>query len=191
MKKVLSIVALCLIGILAGTIIVLSCVNKDFNLNLQNPDFVEVWINSSTDRKTFEKDDSYAENKEIYNEIMNLYNESFKQKLMSSLFNGTIGEKAVIKNWGYNKSTTSVTNSGTWLVFGYNDTQTLKVNGKDYTDNTSNSKNYKKLYIQVKNSDNMTTFDIYVQKDGTTNSYYYYTARAKQANLYKYLNEKI
>lgn len=191
MKKVLSIIALCLIGILAGTIIVLSCVNKDFNLNLNNPDFVEVWIDSTTSRKTFEKDDAYAENKEIYNQIMNLYNESFKQKLMSSLFNGTIGEKAVVKNWGYNKSTTSITSSGTWLVFGYNDAQTIKVNGKDYTDNTSNTKNYKKLFIQVKDSENMTTFDIYVQKEDSSNSYYYYTARAKQASLFEYLNEKI
>ena len=32
MKKILSIVALCLIAVIAGTIIVFSCVDKDYNL---------------------------------------------------------------------------------------------------------------------------------------------------------------
>lgn len=193
MKKVLSIVALCLIAVLAGTIIVFSCINKDFNLNLNNPDFINIYINSST--KTGE---SYGlgtefddEHKEVYNKIMSLYNESFKQKMMSALFNGTLTEKTKITKHSSSKTVSSIVGSGIWLEFNYSDNQKIKLNGKDYDDDSTWSKEYNRAFVEVKESSTATTFEIYLvttTSSGSSYSYYHYTVRATQSNLYEYLN---
>ncbi len=187
MKKALSIVALCLIGVLAGIIIVFSCVNKDYNLNLSNPDFINVYINTtlSENKPSYSQDD---ETKDVYNKIISLYNESFKQNMMSAFFNGALGEKPQITKKP--ETISNITSSGTWLVFDYNlHPQTIKLNGKEYTDNSSYSKEYDRALVEVKDSDTMTTFTIYLVKTGSDYSYYHYTVRAKQTNLYSYLNE--
>ena len=191
MKKVLSIAALCLIGILAGTIIVFSCVNKDFNLNLTNPDSISVYINKSlTENSEAYSLDSDDAHKEIYNKILALYNDSFKQKMMSAFFNGTLNEGVTITRESRNLS--SLTNTGTWLVFDYNlNPQTIRLNGKDYKDDSSSSKEYDKVFVEVKNSETMTTFTIYLAKRESNYSYYHYTARAKQCDLYNYLNDDL
>lgn len=187
MKKVLSIVALCLIAVLAGTIIVFSCINKDFNLNLNNPDFINIYINSSTKTGESYSLDTDNEHKEVYNKIMSLYNESFKQKMMSALFNGTLNEKTKItKEY---RSLSSITSSGIWLEFNYNSSaQTIKLNGKEYSDDSSYSKEYDRAFVEVKDSSTATTFEIYLVKTESDYSYYHYTVRATQANLYDYLN---
>lgn len=191
MKKALSIVALCLIGILAGVIIAFSCINKDFNLKLTNPDFVEIYVNTTTTSQSYGKNGD-SEHKAVYDKVMNLYNQSFKQKLMSSLFNGTLSEKATITR-EYKNNIAQITNSGVWVVFNYENEQVLMLNGKEfaYTENGYNDTHitYNRLYVEVKDSSTMTTFNIYVRKSGSESSYYRYTARAKQADLYKYLKE--
>ena len=192
MKKVLSIVALCLIGILAGTIIVFSCVNKDYNLNLTNPDSISVYINKSlTENSEAYSLDSDDAHKEVYNKILSLFNESFKQKMMSAFFNGTLNEGVTITKEYKNLS--SLTSTGTWLVFDYNlNPQTIKLNGKDYKDDSSYSKEYDKAIVEVKDSETMTTFSIYLKaKSKKDSSYYHYTVRAKQGDLYDYLNDDL
>lgn len=187
MKKVLSIIALCLIGILAGTIIVFSCINKDFNLNLSNPDFIEIYVGTTDASQSYDKNGD-SEHKAVYDKVLSLYNQSYKQKLMSSLFNGTLSEKTTIsREYKYNLS--SMTSSGTWIVFNYEEEQTLKLNGKEYKDDYTTNKTYNKVYIEVKDSDTMTTFTIYVKNKDADSSYYRYSVRARQADLYKYLNE--
>ena len=187
MKKVLSIIALCLIGVLAGVIIVFSCVNKDYNLKLSSPDFVRVYVNTTTAGEAYSAD-SDETHKQIYNKIMSLYNDSYKQKLMSALFNGTLGDKTSITR--EYKNINNAIGSGIWLEFNYNSNpQTIKLNGKDYTDDSTYSKEYDRAFVEVKDSDTVTTFTIYLAKSDSDYSHYHYTVRAKQANLYKYLSE--
>ena len=45
MKKILSIVALCLIAVIAGVIIVFAVVDKNYNPNLLAPDYIQICIN--------------------------------------------------------------------------------------------------------------------------------------------------
>ena len=97
MKKVLSIVALCLIAILAGTIIVFSCVDRNYNIKLADPDFIQIQINSTENGESYFKTDSDSERQEKYNKVMELYNKSFKQKIMSGIFQGLISNSAKIE----------------------------------------------------------------------------------------------
>ncbi len=187
MKKVLSIIALCLIAVLAGTIIVFSCVDKNYNLNLTKPDYIQISVSGTTGESYYADGDS--EHKAVYDKVMSLYNDSYKQKIMSGIFSGVIFNKPVIANAG--TTVTTVLNKGTFIIFNYNEEQTLMLNGKKYTDKTNPSGvKYKTLYVEVKDTTSITSFSIYV-KDVSSTGYlrYNYSVQAKQANLYDYIQE--
>lgn len=187
MKKILSIVALTLIAILASSIIVFSCVDKDYNPNLENPDYIKIFVDSSSSEAYF-NDNTNEENQKVYNETLRLYNESFKQKMMSAIFNGTLFENPTISKLSPKKNSFS---TGIYINFHYNEKQILKLNNDVYTYKTEKTTEtnieYNDLYIEVKDSENLTTFNIYVQKLNSSYYYYHYTVRAKQADLYNYL----
>lgn len=192
MKKVLSIVALCLIAILAGTIIVFSCVDRNYNIKLADPDFIQIQINSTENGESYFKTDSDSERQEKYNKVMELYNKSFKQKIMSGIFQGVISNSAKIERNVV--SVNSFLTSGTYIAFNYNDPQTLKLNGKiyEYKSGSYTEKNiqFQKVYVEVKNTDAVSDINIYVVNKGSQNySYYHYVVKAKQANLYEYIQE--
>lgn len=191
MKKVLSIIALCLIAVLAGTIIVFSCVDKSYNLNLTKPDYIEISINNSNAKESYYSNGD-EEHKAVYVKVMKLYDESYKQKIMSGIFSGTIFSKPVIVRNG--QSISNILSNGTFIVFNYADEQTLKLNGKDYTytysgGSTDSNIKYKTLYVEVKDTDSVTTFNIYVKNISSDYSYYRYSVQGKQADLYDYLQK--
>lgn len=194
MKKILSIVALCLIAVIAGTIIVFSCVDKDYNLNLKNPDYIEIIMNNGAESQSYFKDDEISANKEVYDKVMKLYNESYKQKIMSAIFQGTLGNKVTIERNSISES--SVTTSGVVIAFHYYENQTLKLNGKTYTytfasGTTETNIQYKTLYVKVNSLDSLEDVNIYVKNINTSSSYIYYSykVKANQSALYEYLKE--
>jgi len=191
MKKVLSIISLCLIAVLAVAIIVFSTVNTNYNLNLTKPDYIEISINNSNTKESYYSNGD-DEHKQVYNKVMELYNASYKQKIMSGIFSGVLFNKPTIIY--STSSVNSILNNGSFIVFNYNNEQTLTLNGKPYTytsssgSQTTNIK-YNKLYVQVKNSNSITTFNIYVKNIDNDYSYYRYSVQAKQADLYSYIQE--
>ena len=194
MKKLLSIVALCLIAILAGTIIVFSCVDKDNNINLKNPDYIEILVNkqSGVPSESYYKDDAIAERKEIYDDIIKLYNASFKQKIMSGIFQGILFDKVeVVRN---RQSLTSILSNGTFIAFNYYDDQSLSLKNKNYVyknvTTSAESIPYKTIYVEVKNTDAMTDINIYIKnKESENDSTYRIVVKTKQASLYNYIQE--
>lgn len=187
MKKILSIVALCLIAVLAGVIIIFAVVDKDYNLNLQSPDYIQICINKASNEnvESYDKNDAILERKDIYNNVMKLYNESFTQKIMSGIFQGIIFDKTEIV---YQYSTNFLSN-GTFIAFNYNDEQILKLNGEVYTYKNNTNIKYKTLYVEVKDTNAMTDIYIYVKSMDANNSYYRYVVKAEQSELYNYLHE--
>lgn len=189
MKKVLSYIALGLIFVLAATIIAFTFVEKNFNINVSNPYSINV-ITNGTAGESYFSDSEVTENKEIYNKILGKYNDSYKQKVMSSLFQGLLTTNARIERVN---SSMSTLNSGTYLHFVYNDEQTLKLNGKVYTYYYANSSakdtdiKYNDLYVQVLNSNAMSQINVYVSKVGTSNLTYKYVVYANQSDLYNYI----
>lgn len=188
MKKILSICALCLIAILAGVIIIFAVVDKDYNLNLSSPDYIQVCINKASNEnvESYDKNDAISERKEVYNNVMKLYNESFKQKIMSGIFQGIIFDKTEIV---YQYTSDSFLTNGTFIAFNYNDEQTLKLNGKVYTYKNKTNIKYKTLWVEVKDTTAMSDIYIYVKSIDADNSYYRYVVKAEQSELYNYLHE--
>lgn len=189
MKKLLSIIALCLIAVLAGVIIVFAVVDKNYNPNLTAPDYIQICINktSNSNVESYDKNDSILERKEVYDKVMKLYNESFSQKIMSGIFQGTIFDNTTIIR--SNVSISSLLSGGTFVAFNYNEAQTLKLNGEVYSYNGETNIQYKTLYVEVKNSSAMTDINIYVKKIDSNSSIYRFVVKAEQAELYNYLHE--
>lgn len=191
MKKTLSYVALGLIFVLAVVIIAFTFVEKNFNINLENPYSVSI-RNNGTESESYFFDSDVSENKEIYNKLLNEYNNSYKQKIMSSLFQGILASNARIERVN---SSMSTIDSGTYLHFVYNDAQTLKLNGKVYTYHYANSTatdtniQYKDVYVQVLDSNSMSQINVYVSKVETSNLTYKYVVYANQGNLFDYITE--
>ena len=193
MKKILSIVALCLIALLAGTIILFTFINKSYNPNLSSPDYIEVYVNysGSNNVESYYKNDEFSDRQEVYNKVMELYNNSFNQNIMSGVFQGTIFSKTTITRPGTSKD--NALSGGVFIAFNYNDEQTLKLNGTDYVytsgSYTEKDIKYRTLYVEVKNSDAMTDIKIYVQPTNTTTLRYCYNVKASQSALYNYIQE--
>lgn len=189
MKKILSIGALCLIAVLAAVIIIFAVVDKNFNPNLQTPDYIQICINktSNANVESYDKNDEISERKDIYNNVMKLYNDSFNQKIMSGIFQGIVFSDTTIVRQG--TSVSSLLSGGTFIAFNYNDTQILKLNGKVYSYNNETNIEYRTLYVEVKNSSAMTDINIYVKKIDSDYSYYRFVVKAEQAELYDYLHK--
>jgi len=190
MKKILSIVALCLIAALAAVIIIFAVVDKNYNPNLQAPDYIQICINKSSDEnvESYDKNDTISERKDVYNKVMKLYNESFSQKIMSGIFQGIVFNKTeIVRN--VVTSIDSILSNGTYIAFNYNDDQILKLNGEVYTYKNETNIKYKTLYVEVKNTTAMTDINIYVKKIDADSSYYRFIVKAEQSELYKYLQD--
>lgn len=191
MKKTLSYIALGLIFVLAVVIIAFTFVEKNFNINLENPYSINI-ISNGTPSESYFSDSNVSENKEIYNKLLNEYNNSFKQKFMSSLFQGILTSNAKIERVN---SSMSTIDSGTYLHFVYNDAQTLKLNGKVYTYHYANSTatdtniQFKDVYVQVLDADSMSQINVYITKEGNSNLTYKYVVYANQSALYDYITE--
>ena len=189
MKKILSIVALCLIGVIAGVIIVFAVVDKNYNPNLLAPDYIQICINktSNSNVESYDKNDSMSERKAVYDKVMKLYNESFSQKIMSGIFQGIVFSNTQIVRQGVSIDT--LLTNGTFIAFNYNDTQILKLNGEVYSHKGETNIEYKTLYVEVLNSSAMTDINIYVKKIDSNYSYYRFVVKAEQSELYNYLQQ--
>jgi len=189
MKKVLSIVALCLIGVIAGVIIVFAVVDKNYNPNLLTPDYIQICINKTNDTnvESYDKNDSISERKAVYDKVMELYNDSFSQKIMSGIFQGIVFSNTQIVRQGVSIDTLLA--NGTFIGFNYNDTQVLKLNGEIYSYKGETNIEYKTLYVEVLNTSAMTDINIYVKKIDSDYSYYRFVVKAEQSELYNYLHQ--
>lgn len=175
-KKILIGVLSALIVLIIVCLISLSCIEKDFNYN----------FNAETDRiKIGVKGTEYAiTDQNIENEIIDLYNESFKTSMISALFEGRAFDDKTF-NDGYN-NISSITNTGYWLILSYgNNEQTLNEESK------YSNKKYDTVYIQILDSNEFTTVNAYLvnSSSSSTSSYYKYTTYARQSKLYDYLNK--
>lgn len=157
---------------------------KDYNYNFADPSVIKVRLNGFGNGlvPTFEKGDKE------YDEIMKLYNDSFKSKILIALFGGKLNEKVTVTEDYKSMSTLN----GTILEFFYNTVQELKVNGEKYEAKIISDESYITVYIQIQNVNSLTQVDAYVRyRNSSSNNYSYLklSTYANQARLYKYLQD--
>jgi len=187
MKKILSIILAVILGVIATSVLACSFIPKQFNINLTAPDLIKVW--NSEDQQG-----AYLQGSEEYDEIMALYNESFKTTILSALFYGKAFATSSIVDGYQNISTSSLLNADDdlFIEFWYDTVQTVQFEGAEYEEEFDNK--YVSIMVEVLDFSSLTQFKAYVRygEAGTaTYSYYRYLTYGIQENLYEYVQSLI
>lgn len=185
-KKLLSIIALTIVGLFAIAVIMLAIIPVDFNKDIvDSTDAIYVIArNGSNKEKEFTTSD--PEFKKIYEE----YTSSHKESVLSALFQGAFGHKMEIETDQNNISLDSIKSSGVSIEFGYLNAKTLKIDGKEYKYGTADNQktvSYNAILVTVNDSDNIREYDIYLISNNS--SRVHITSFAKQHKLYNILED--
>lgn len=191
MKKTLTIIALSLIGVIIITTFVLGFTNANFaQINVDSATQITIYKDGKTSVYYKNDRDGIATNTATtFDELTNLYNKQSKVSILTALFTGAYSTKASIEN--ENTTISNKTNSGYWLVFSFDEAQTLKLNGKDYVDTTKTSTDpvtFERVALQITNTEGMQLVTAYIcETTGATQATYTFSIYANQTALYNYI----
>ncbi len=183
MKKILTIIALCLIGVLATATIVLACIKYNYNvIALDNVTAVQIYNGSNNE--LFEKEIKVDE----YNQVLDLYKKGAKQNLLNALFQGNLGHEIVVNRVSTTTVTGKLGSTGTIAIKFYVQPQeSLVIDGKEYKYNDQ-SISYDYITILLSNVNNVQETTLYFTSSNSS-SYYSYsvTCYANFYQLYQYI----
>lgn len=181
MKKILSIIAISLLGVIALAVVALAFIPKQFDVKISAPDSIIIYKTGTSMGET------YLAGTDEYNQIYADYLKGFNSTLLGSLFQGKLFANVSIAEGYKNLDQTSLTTGGdTYLCFHYGTTQTLTFNGNEYDGNYDND--YYNVVFKVSNSSILSQVTAYISYGNTSYSYYRFNTYATQSALYDYLN---
>lgn len=168
-KKIIPIASLVLIGLIVVAVIVLALIPKSFAPNIGNPARIEI---SGTSSRIFSATD--ANDKEIYDKILEAYNKTFTESALNALFQGRLCKNAEGK---YQEDTlTYLSSLSDYLRFDYNEDKTINIQEKDVT--------YRSIAIEMNDNNGMYEVKVYLlQTSGSTSTNYYISAIGDLGNL--------
>ena len=194
-KKVLSIVILCVIAAITVATIVLAVVPK----TLYNPiddGYKAITIYKGTNSNIYKNVEGNSEqDREVIEQIETLHAKSIKDSLLSTIFQGTASfETSVV----YEKTATDCmsnvakkTNS-VCLIFNYLDEQTLVIDGEEYTHTDATGENntitYTKMFMTVSDNAEFQECVVYLA-NSNDKSNFKIKFLAHQSELYDYLTD--
>lgn len=182
-KKIYSIIALSLVGVLLITTIVLSLIKKDFAVDASfSPLSINVYYNGEKE--------NYTSDKAEYGKFIENVKESFKINYLTALFQGKSGvnpkvyERTSNSIPGINADGTYSTATNTYVEFIYNTPQLIRENSKDY--NNNGTKTYTSLFLQINNESGLKDVNVYYRNNSSF-VYYYTLTMAQQSAVYDYI----
>ena len=185
MKKIISIVALSLVGLLVVATIVMACVQYN-SFSAVNKDAGIITVIRTSSQTSFDADDKE------YDKIYSLIEKSRKENALSTLFQGAFGFEPEVDVKSNEQSMPTAVDGTYYIKFVYNEEQTLKINGKAYTTNTTTKETltYTIMYLEVKNAKDFTEVNAYFGSNEAGTKYTYSVSMiAHQADLYSYIND--
>ncbi len=184
MKKIITIVALSIIGVLIATTITLGFVNSNFKqINVDDAISVTVYKDNSTN--VYYKTDGGE-----YNDLTDLYNKQSVQSVLVSLFTGAYSVDASVENESLTIS--NKVSSGYWLVYRFDDAQVLSIDGKEYEDKTQTSTQvtFTKFALEVTETNGMELVTIYIYSISyPTQTSHTVSVYADTSEIYNYIND--
>lgn len=190
MKKVLTIVALALVGLIGASVITLAFVKTDYS-QLTTSNITDIVVYYGTEEAAF------SEANEEFDVLLEKFAASEKETILSSLFQGAYSNEAdatVEKlSWTFSKSSDT-----TYLRFVYDANETypvIQLNGENYIDETLTTDDqtveYSSVYVEVENNSTLTTITAYfiqtLDNESSTSSNYRISYVAQQSDLYDYI----
>ena len=186
LNRVISIILLVLITVFSVGTLVLSVTPKNYNFGLNEPASIKIYTsNDAIKQSKWQKGASDG----VYDKVMELFNNSFNTTMLNSMFKGVLFDSVSLKeSIKYFNSIDS-----DYIEFQYNDVQTLKLNGKEYSPKSSGiNKNYVSVIITVENTNTLSKVYAYVRHGGTSTNNEYsriqFESYAIQSQLYEYIN---
>ena len=184
--KISLIVLAAVVSALAITVLILALVKSDFKqVSLDNYKFAEVY------QGTTKTDTIYLNNQSEYAKMVELYNKSFDERVLVSLFTGAYKADTGVEEKTLSNVISS--ESSNYIVFTSVDEKTLVVNGKTYTNSSNQQVKFTRLIVELNASSSLETATIYIvddtnSSDTTFVSYYRVNVIAKFAELNNYVN---
>lgn len=184
MKKILTIVALSLVGLLIVTTIVLGFIPSNFE-QVSVSEAVSVTYHKGPAHQVYYKNTDT----EVFEDLVELFEEQSKQSVLKSLFTGAYSNEASVKNEA--TSMTTKLTSGKWLVYRFDNAQTLYINGEKHEDKTQTDPTvtFKKLAMSVIETDGLQQVTMYIfDTPNATTSTHTITVYADLTATLEYIN---
>lgn len=193
LTKVLTIVAIVLVGLIAVSAITLALVKSNFNqvIDMSKVEGITVYTDS--------KDNYYSEdtNKEVFEQLKKLYNKGTEESVISALFQGAYSKRAKAEVITSTVSVDTLKNpaSGTYVLkFSLKDTQQLKVNGKVVEDSSKYGSDksiyYNTVYVNIEDNTALTKIRCYIISETSINySYTQVDFVAHHSELFDYISD--
>ena len=177
-KRISAIISLVIIGILILTTIIMATIDVDHKIKCNQPNEIYIRYNSS-DKNTTEEQQKC---------IIDFIDNASKEKSLTALFNGHIGDQAELKLI----STTPVEIKDTsefFVIYHYTTAQDLIVNNKIEKDENGQDIKYKELAFAIDKTQGLHEVKVYITPEGASSFTYsrYYNVRADFSDLYDYL----
>ena len=193
LTKVLTIVAIVLVGLIAVSAITLALVKSNFNqvIDMSKVEGITVYTDS--------KDNYYSEdtNKEVFEQLKKLYNKGTEESVISALFQGAYSKraKAEVITSTVSVDTLKTPASGTYVLkFNLKDTQQLKVNGEVVEDSSKYGSDksiyYNTVYVNIEDNTALTKIRCYIISETSINySYTQVDFVAHHSELFDYISD--
>ena len=183
LHKIVSIAMLVVASMIMVLVILGATVQKDYGFGFDNPTNITIYTTNTSSPKNGQ---TLIEGSEDYNKFMTLFNDSFKIKFFSAMFQGKAYEGVKVKEG--HKSISSLT--GTYVEFYYDEVQKIIFNNEEYEAETVSSTEYISIIIEINNSENLAEVNAYFKygTSGSNNSSYVrFVTFAAQADLYEFV----
>lgn len=193
-KKIISIVIISVVMAIIVATVVLALVTKTFyNPIADGYNYIAIYQKDNSTSNRYSTNDDREEQKEVTGKIAEYLEKSFKDNILSSMFQGTGSFENKVVYVSTNIESNVLKNS-TCLVFGYLDEQKLIFNGQEYknpqaTDPTK-TVTFNKLVMPLSNDNDFQERVVYLV-DGNGNSNYQIKFLAHQSDLYTYVEESL
>lgn len=193
LTKVLTIVAIVLVGLIAVSAITLALVKSNFNqvIDMSKVEGITIYTDS--------KDNYYSEdtNKEVFEQLKKLYNKGTEESIISALFQGAYSKraKAEVITSTVSTDTLKTPASGTYVLkFNLKETQQLKVNGKVVEDSSKSGPDksiyYNTVYVNIEDNTALTKIRCYIISETSINySYRQVDFVAHHSELFDYISD--
>jgi len=168
-NKLIPIIALSLIGVIAIATIVMACINKSYEPNLNTPDMIAVSANG----QTYESTDT-----DVFDSLLQEYKDSFKESSINALFQGRIANGAEGKY--LEDVITSLSSISSYISLDYNTEQSITIQNEDFV--------YDRAVVSLTTDTELNTVKIYLFAPGTTATSYYIETIANFSALNDYID---
>lgn len=192
--KIILTICASLVGLLLIATIILACTHYTAtNIVSTKAYAVEVYKSGYEEFPTYVYELGNEKDKAIINDIYAKIEETTKENNLSAMFQGVKKFEVNVKHIQSNmEEVLDMANGSYYIKFMYNNTQDLVIDGENYINPNSSTKEtvkYNAIWLEVKNTSNFTEYSAYLV-DGTSDedtSYFRVDLIAQQANLYSYI----